>query len=172
VAAHAGRFETEGWRVRKDGGLFWAGVVIDAIRDELGRLVGFAKITRDITDRRNAQLEREESQARHAYAQRMDALGQLTGGVAHDFNNLLMIVSGQAQILKRRFAGDPQALAATEGIEAAVRRGASLTRQLVSFSRRQLFNPAVVSNAVGGQVRLTSDVGSEVWPIKVDADEL
>jgi hypothetical protein len=66
-----------------------------------------------------------------------------------------------------------------------VRRGASLTRQLVSFSRRQLFNPAVVapaeriaafqamiSNAVGGQVRLTSDVGSEVWPIKVDADEL
>ena len=97
IAAATGKFEAEAWRVRKDGSLFWANVVIDAIRDETGNLVGFAKITRDITERRNAQEALERAHQQLALAQKMEALGQLTGGVAHDFNNLLMVVSGQAQ---------------------------------------------------------------------------
>jgi PAS domain S-box-containing protein len=104
TAMEEGRYEAEGWRVRKDGSLFWANVVIDRIIDEKGLHVGFAKITRDITERRSAQLALEEAQGQRAYAQKMDALGQLTGSVAHDFNNLLMIVSGH--LARLRSAGD------------------------------------------------------------------
>ena len=85
-----GRYEEEGWRVRKDGSFFWASVVIDPIRRD-GRLIGFAKITRDITERREAALNLERMQKQLAESQKLDALGQLTGGVAHDFNNLLMV---------------------------------------------------------------------------------
>ena len=137
IARETGRYEEEGWRVRKDGTFFWASVVIDPIRDEAGRLVGFAKITRDITERRNAQLELAQVQQQLAQSQKMDALGQLTGGVAHDFNNLLMIVSGNIQVLKEAAADDPKAARAAQAIEIAAQRGAALTRQLLTFSRRQ-----------------------------------
>src|SRR5919197_1320438 len=100
IAREKGRYEDEGWRVRKDGTFFWASVVIDPIYED-GRLVGFAKITRDVTERREAQLKLEEMQKQLAEAQKLDALGQLTGGVAHDFNNLLMIISGSIHTLKK-----------------------------------------------------------------------
>ena len=101
LSATEGRFEADAWRVRKDGTLLWANVVIDPVRDENRRLIGFAKITRDITERREAQLALQEAQTQRAHAQKMDALGQLTGGFAHDFNNLLMVISGQLPRLKR-----------------------------------------------------------------------
>src|SRR5207244_3466944 len=141
TAAEEGRYETEGWRARKDGSLFWANAVIDPIRDEDGNLVGFAKITRDVTERRDAQLALQEAGAQRAHAQKMDALGQLTGGVAHDFNNLLMVVSGHVQTLKGKMGDDARAARAVQAIELAAQRGASLTRQLLSFSRRQSSNP-------------------------------
>ena len=97
---NSGRYEEEGWRVRKDGTFFWASVVIDPIYED-GKLVGFAKITRDITERREAQLKLEQMQQQLAESQKLDALGQLTGGVAHDFNNLLMIISGSLHTLKK-----------------------------------------------------------------------
>ncbi|MDB5366951.1 MAG: hypothetical protein JWM77_2878, partial [Rhodospirillales bacterium] len=112
TATEAGRYEAEGWRVRKDGKLFWASVVIDAIHDENGVLIGFAKITRDVTERRNAQLALQKAHEQIAQVQKMEAIGQLTGGVAHDFNNLLMVVGGQAQLLRKKMADDPRALRA------------------------------------------------------------
>jgi PAS domain S-box-containing protein len=177
------RYEAEGWRVRKDGSLFWANVVIDCIIDERGTLVGFAKITRDITERRSAQLALEEAQSQRAYAQKMDALGQLTGSVAHDFNNLLMIVSGHLARL-RRGGDEAKARQSAEAIETAVRRGASLTRQLLAFSRRQPFNPTVVdlpariesvramlSSSTGAKVVLAIGIPPGAWPIRVDTSE-
>src|SRR5206468_1362870 len=116
TATQEGRFEAEGWRVRKDGTMFWANVVIDPIRGDSGEPIGFAKITRDITERRNAQLALEEAQRQRAHAQRMDALGQLTGGVAHDFNNLLMIVSGHIHTIKKAVADDPKLSRAANAI--------------------------------------------------------
>jgi PAS domain S-box-containing protein len=184
IATQEGRFEAEGLRVRKDGVLFWANVVIDPIRDEKGNLIGFAKITRDITERRNAQKALQESEAQRAQAQKMDALGKLTGGVAHDFNNMLMVVSGYIQTLKKKVADDPKASRAAELIELAAKRAATLTRQLLTFSRRQTINPTVVSpgqqveafrpvlaSSLSGSLRFISTIGPEVWTVKVDASE-
>ena len=108
IAREQGRYEEEGWRVRKDGTFFWASVVIDPIYED-GKLIGFAKITRDITERREAQLKLEQMQQQLAESQKLDALGQLTGGVAHDFNNLLMIISGSLHTLKKGLATIPSA---------------------------------------------------------------
>ena len=96
TAGREGRYDAEGWRVRKDGTKFWALVVIDAIRDEQGNLLGFAKVTRDMTERMQAQRALRETQEQLAAAQRMEAIGQLSGGIAHDFNNLMMIVHRQS----------------------------------------------------------------------------
>jgi PAS domain S-box-containing protein len=184
IAREAGRYEEDGWRVRKDGSFFWASVVIDPIRDEYGTLIGFAKITRDITERREAQMELARVQWQLAESQKMDALGQLTGGVAHDFNNLLMVVAGNIQALKDIAAQDPKTARAAQAIEFATQRGATLTRQMLTFSRRQRLNPQpieiaqridsireVLSSGLGGNVRLMIDIPMDVWPITVDIGE-
>src|SRR3954447_25165338 len=136
IARETGRYEEEGWRVRKDGTFFWASVVIDPIR-EGGELIGFAKLTRDITERREAQLKLEQMQAQLAESQKLDALGQLTGGVAHDFNNLLMIISGSLHALRKGVPDDPKLQRALAAIDGATKRGAALTSQLLTFARRQ-----------------------------------
>src|ERR1700751_5980565 len=146
IAREQGRYEEEGWRVRKDGTFFWASVVIDPIHED-GRLVGFAKITRDITERRDAQLKLDEMQKHLAEAQKLDALGQLTGGVAHDFNNLLMIISGSLHLLRKNASDDPKVQRALTAIDAATKRGAALTSQLLTFARRQSVNPQAVAIA-------------------------
>ena len=184
TSTHDGRFEGEGWRLRKDGTPFWASVVIDPIRDEKGQLVGFAKITRDITERREAQLALQRAQEQLAQAQKMEALGQLTGGIAHDFNNLLTILGGQARIVKNN-AADSKSLKAADAIEVTVHRGASLTRQLLGFSRRQQLEPQAVALAeripglktmlatsFSANLQLVASVLPDVWPVVADPSEL
>ena len=95
--------------MRKDGTRFWASVVIDAIRDEDGELIGFAKITRDMTEKREAQLRLEEAREQLFRSQKMEALGQLTGGLAHDFNNLLTAILGASDLASRNL-DDPEKL--------------------------------------------------------------
>ncbi len=124
-----GRLETEGWRVRKDGSRFWANVIIDAIYSN-GQLVGFAKITRDITERRAT-----EAKLRHA--QKMEAVGQFTGGAAHDFNNLLMAIMGSLEIMRKRLPNDPKLLSLLDNAVQGAKRGASLTQRMLAFARRQ-----------------------------------
>jgi PAS domain S-box-containing protein len=184
IARETGRYEEEGWRVRKDGSYFWAHVIIDPIRDDDGELVGFAKITRDITERREAGAALERVQHQLAESQKMDALGQLTGGVAHDFNNLLMVVTGHIQLLKKSTAQDPRAARAAQAIEHAAERGANLTSQLLTFARRARVDPRsiylreridamreVLTSGLGRGIRFVVDVAPDVWPVTVDVSE-
>ncbi|MEN3293376.1 MAG: hypothetical protein V7642_2629 [Burkholderiales bacterium] len=136
AAAAEGRFEQENWRVRKDGTRFWAHVVIDAIYNEQGELLGFAKITRDVTEKKRAADALDRANAALFQSQKMEAIGQLTGGIAHDFNNLLAIISSSLDVLSTRLH-DARDIKMLESMQRAVTRGATLTQQLLSFARRQ-----------------------------------
>jgi PAS domain S-box-containing protein len=145
TARATGRFEAEGWRVRKDGSRFWANVIIDAIRGEDASLVGFAKITRDITERKLAEERLAEAREQLFQAQKMEAIGQLTGGVAHDFNNLLTVIVSGVDLALRKIDEPKRAAQLLQTVSEAAHRGASLTRQLLAFSRRQSLTPEPIS---------------------------
>ena len=139
IAAAEGRFDTEGWRVRKDGTRFWANVVVDAIHDDEGRLVGFAKITRDVTEKREASEALQRANAALFQSQKLQAIGQLTGGVAHDFNNLLSVLSSGLDVLSMsQGRAEPSLL---DAMRRAVQRGSNLTQQLLAFARKQPLKP-------------------------------
>jgi PAS domain S-box-containing protein len=185
TARETGRYEAEGWRVRKDGTRFWASVVIDAIRNEEGELVGFAKITRDMTEKREAQLRLEESREQLFRAQKMEALGQLTGGIAHDFNNLLTAILGACQLAARNLDDPDKLQRMLEGIRGSAQRGAKLTKQLLAFARAQpleikqldlrdffsevttLIRPSLRSN-----IELVTEISDQLWPVDADAGAL
>jgi PAS domain S-box-containing protein len=152
VAAREGRYEREGWRVRKDGTRFWASIVIDRILDHNGKLIGFAKITRDMTETRQAQEELEKARAALAQSQKMEAVGQLTGGVAHDFNNLLTVISNGLDLLAGPIRDEAQRNRIIDSAQRAAERGARLTQQLLAFSRRQPLRPEVqrINRLIGG----------------------
>jgi PAS domain S-box-containing protein len=135
-AAEKGRYEAEGWRVRKDGSRFFAHVVIDAIRNDAGELLGFAKITRDITERKEAAKALELAREALFQSQKLEAIGKLTGGIAHDFNNLLNVVSNGLEMLRQRVQ-DSADVRLIETMEHAVARGTTLNKQLLSFARQQ-----------------------------------
>jgi len=137
IAREAGRFEKEGWRLRKNGTRFWAHVVIDPITDDDGDIVGFAKITRDITERAEAQRELESAREALYQSQKMEAIGQLTGGVAHDFNNLLAAITGSLDLLRKRLPYDPRTTPLLENAIQGAERGAILTQRMLAFARKQ-----------------------------------
>jgi PAS domain S-box-containing protein len=136
VARTTGKFEDEGWRVRKDGSRFWASVVLDPIVDPQGELLGFAKITRDITERHEAAEQLERAREALFQSQKLEAIGKLTGGVAHDFNNLLSVIMNGLELL--RLSRDPAVTArSVDTMTRAAQRGAALTQQLLAFARQQ-----------------------------------
>jgi PAS domain S-box-containing protein len=151
-AERAGRYEKEGWRVRKDGTRFWANVVIDTIRDDSGTLVGFAKVTRDITERRALEQAKEEL----FQSQKMEVIGQLAGGMAHDFNNLLMAILGSLELLKKRIPDTPDTTRLLENAVAGAQRGAALTQRMLAFSRKQELKvePVDILGLVDGMVEM------------------
>ena len=141
TARREGRFEREGRRVRKDGTIFWANVVIDAIHDDAGTLIGFAKITRDITERKNAEEALEKTRHALLQAQKMEAIGHLTGGVAHDFNNLLMAIQGSLELMKRKLPENDDLSKYLDNALQGAQRGAALTQRMLAFARRQELKP-------------------------------
>ncbi|MBN8726357.1 MAG: response regulator [Xanthomonadales bacterium] len=178
TARDKGIYEAEGWRIRKDGTRYWASVLLDAIHDAEGNVVGFAKVTRDMTERR--ALEEHLHQAR-----RMEAIGRLTGGVAHDFNNLLTVILGNLDTICRETASMPQLHIAADDAMRAAKRSATLTRQLLAFSRRQPLNPqptdvnrlvgsvaGLLRRTFGETIAIATDLGDGVALARVDATQL
>src|SRR5690242_9395988 len=186
-ARREGRYEAEGWRVRKDGSRFWASVVVDAIRTAEGEIIGFAKVTRDLTERREAQLQLEQSREQLFQAQKMEAVGQLTGGLAHDFNNLLTGISGSLELLKIRIEQGrlrdlDRFIISAQG---ATARAAALTHRLLAFARRQTLDPKptnanrliatmedLVQRTVGPSIKIETVLAIGLWPTLCDPNQL
>ena len=139
TAMRDGRFEKEGIRVRKNGERFWANVIIDTIRDDNGEIIGFAKITRDITEQREARAALDRTRETLFQSQKMEAVGQLTGGIAHDFNNLLTAVIGSLEIAERRVS-DASVKRLIGNAMRGAQRGAALTQRMLVFARRSELN--------------------------------
>jgi PAS domain S-box-containing protein len=164
-AAEQGKFEQEGWRVRKDGSRFWTSVVIDPVRDEQGRLIGFAKVTRDLTERRKAQLEVQAAREALAHAQKMEAIGRLTGGVAHDFNNLLTVIGASADLLRQPDLPEEKRQRYINSISETAARAAKLTSQLLAFARRQPLRPdrfSVCERVAAMEQMIQTTLGSSI----------
>ncbi|PAY09404.1 PAS domain S-box protein [Bradyrhizobium sp. UFLA03-84] len=183
TAVERGKYDVEGWRIRKNGTPFFITGSVSSSRDDAGNLIGFISILRDATERRDAEEKLVQAREQLAMSQKMEAIGKLTGGIAHDFNNLLMIIGGSAQIFTRLL--DPKLPKAIEAIQTAAKRGESLTRQLLTFSRHQHLSPTVVDlnasiknmrtmieSSLRGNIVYNENVGEGAASVKVDLAEL
>jgi PAS domain S-box-containing protein len=146
-------------------------------------LSGMCLVVTDLTERLRDQARVAEAERLLWQSQKLDAIGQLTGGVAHDFNNLLMVIAGGLSLLER--PGDaPRRLRVIAQMRQAAERGASLSRKLLAFSRRQPLNPEPVdlhrqidgmrellNRTLRGDVEVKTELADDLWPIKVDAAE-
>jgi PAS domain S-box-containing protein len=185
AARREGKYEAEGWRVRKDGSRFWASVVIDAIRDDQDKVIGFAKITRDMTEKREIQQRLEESREHLFRSQKMEALGQLTGGLAHDFNNLLTAILGATDLALRNVNDPDKVRRMLDGVRNSAQRGASLTKQLLAFARAQPLEirqldlgkffgdvTTLIRPSLRTDIEVITEISDQLWPIQADAGAL
>ena len=151
---------------------------VQPLRDAEGEVVGVIGVALDITDRRHLADQLRQSQ-------KMQAVGQLAGGVAHDFNNLLMVVKGHAEILLNRIQSGSPLHNNAEQIDKAADRAASLTRQLLAFSRMQVLQARVLdlnevvggmtkmfSRVIGENIELTFVPGSRLGRVKADPGQI
>ena len=183
TAALEGRYVAEGWRLRQDGSRFRASVVIDPIWED-GQLVGYAKITRDITERHEAQEQLLQAQRDLLQAQKMEAIGKFTLGLAHDFNNLLTIVANCLDLISLRVK-DGGVAKLIDTAHRAAERGALLTRQLLTFGKGQTLVPeavdlaammaeceALLRRSAGDAIALTIEVSRGLPPLSLDKAQL
>jgi PAS domain S-box-containing protein len=181
-----GKYEREAWRVRKDGSLFWAHVLIDPIYDDEGNHIGFAKVTRDRTEQKKAAEQVEEAQRNLLQSQKLQAIGELTGGIAHDFNNMLTVIAGSADFLRRnRAMPEEKKLRYLDGIIEITERATTLTNQLLSFARRQPLKPQVLeirkrlesarellSRTLGSRITVMVEANGPNLMVEVDPGQL
>jgi PAS domain S-box-containing protein len=185
TAVREGRYEREAQRIRKDGSRFWAHVVIDPIRARDGSILGFAKITRDVTQRKMAERELEAAREALFQSQKMEAVGQLTGGIAHDFNNLLMAVLGSLEMVRKRMPPNPSISRFLDNAIEGAQRGAVLTQRMLAFARRQDLNPVAVNvaalvegmmgllhSSLGPTIRVDTRFPSNLSKVHADPNQL
>ena len=182
-AIQKGKHEVEGWRIKKNGTLFFITGSVTSIRDNSGNLIGFANVVRDATERLDTQEKLVQAREQLAMAQKMEAIGKLTGGIAHDFNNLLMIIGGNAQTFKRLL--DPKTAARDRSHPdrgQARRKPDPATADLRPppapdpdgdrSERLHQQHAADDRKLAARQHRLRREERSSVWPVKVDLAEL
>ena len=164
--------------LKKNGETFWEEASISPVMDERGRITHFIAVKEDITARKNLQAQYEQ-------AQKMEAVGQLAGGVAHDFNNLLTVISGYTSLLLRGTAKDSREGLALAEIDSASRRAAALTQQLLAFGRRQVLQPRplnlgmvvtglekMLRTLIGEHVTLTTGTAPELGTVVADPGQM
>ncbi len=185
TAIREGRFEKQGWRVRKDGTQFLAHVIIDPIRSDAGELLGFAKVTRDISETVQAQKALESAREALFQAQKLQAIGQLSGGIAHDFNNLLTVILGNLELARKRIDGNPKLARLLDNAVLGAERGVSLTQRMLAFARRQELKteavdlPQLVKNlngllcsSLGPQVSILTSLPESLPTVLADVNQL
>lgn len=186
TANQEGKYEAEGWRVRKDGSQFMAQVVVNPVHNQLGQLIGFAKITRDITEQYQQRETLEKTRSLLLQSQKMEALGQLTGGIAHDFNNLLQVMQGGISLLRRRLpTSDPKLEHYLDVMGQGTERAAALTKRLLAYVRRQPLNPkpidinkmvtgltGILQRTLGENISMETRLQTGVWRIYADVSQL
>jgi len=187
TSAATGKFEGEGWRVRKDGSRFWANVVVDPVWNGAGEIIGFAKVTRDVTEWKTSQTDLEQAREALLQSQKMEAIGQLTGGIAHDFNNMLAGISGCLELMQTRLAQGRIADLERylDAAQTSAKRAAALTHRLLAFSRQQTLSPRsvdvnllvagmdeLVRRTTGPSVTVTTVGTDGLWPVLVDPNQL
>ena len=163
---------------KKNGDIFWESAIISPITDETGRTTHYLGIKDDISEKRKLEEQLRQSQ-------KMEAVGQLAGGVAHDFNNLLTVINGYSEMLLTQMQLDEPTAKRIQQIKKAGKRAAALTGQLLAFSRRQVLKPEVldvnelIANAekmlkrlIGEDIDLVSHYGEALTAIEADAGQI
>ena len=184
AALRDGHFEAEGWRVRKDGSRFWAGITLARVDDEQGEPIGFAKITRDLTERHDTQKALERAREQLFESQKLEAIGRLTGGIAHDFNNLLAVMLSGLALIERMAGANDRLGYVMDEMRRTIQRGESVTKQLLSFSRRQDIRPENVDTAerldemsrfadriLSDNITVVREVAEDLPPVLIDAQQ-
>jgi two-component system cell cycle sensor histidine kinase/response regulator CckA len=165
-------------RIRKDGARVFVSISISPIRGTRGQIIGISSITRDITESR--QLEERLRQS-----QRLEAVGKLAGGIAHDFNNLLTVIGGHSQLVLMKLHHEDPVWENIEEIKKASDRAATLTRQLLAFSRKQVLQPKVLAlnsliidvekmlrRVIGEDIQLRTYLAPELGQVKCDPGQI
>ena len=163
---------------RPDGSLYTVDSTFTPVRNQAGELVNYVATLHDVT--REVQLEEQFRQA-----QKMEALGRLAGGIAHDFNNLLTVVHISATLIERQLRPEDPLWEHVKRIQLTGSRAANLTKQLLSFSRREVIEPTVLNlndlvgklsrileRVVGDDVELVTALAGDLWPVKVDPSQI
>jgi PAS domain S-box-containing protein len=176
-------FETR--LLRKDGSTIEVWLSDSPVRDASGAVTGISAITRDMTERNRAEAERRALEDRLHQAERLESLGQLAGGIAHDFNNLLAAIINFAAFVAEQSADRPQVAADAGQIQAAAQRAAQLTRQLLTFSRREKPQPqaldlnaivaditSLLSRTIGTHIQLRTGPAADLPAIEADRTQV
>lgn len=172
-------------RVHKDGTILDISLAVSPIYDGTGRIIGASKVARDITAVKEAGARRQQLEAQLRQLQKMEAIGQLTGGVSHDFNNLLTVIVGRLELIETELDANSVARDWVRSCFNAAKRGATLTRSLLSFSRQQPLTPAVIDigaaieevvgllpRTLGETIDVKAKTAPGLWRCEVDPGQL
>jgi PAS domain S-box-containing protein len=170
--------------LRKSGNVLWGIIGAFLLRGDDGAPLFFITHIQDITERKRAEAEKEKLQAQLLQAMKMEAVGRLAGGVAHDFNNLLTVITGYSELLLQKIGKESPMHREVEEIKRAGERAASLTQQLLAFSRKQIIEPRVVrldllvadmqamlTRLIGEDISLQATTGKSLGSLKVDSGQ-
>lgn len=170
---------------RKDSTLFSEAVTISPVMDGTGQIISFAAVKRDITAHLQAEEEKTKLQRQLHQAQRLESIGRLAGGVAHDFNNMLSIILGCGESILEQLSPQSPLVEDVKDIIQAGERSATLTRQLLAFSRKQTLQPVVLNlndvvcsiekmlrRLLGEDIELILELGSTIGNVRVDPGQV